>query len=453
MKQPWPIEHRSPIVRAGHHVHPVPDARLGADLGAWLDDRRRMDQVSIHRAVIDRHGHEHQPRPAARSERSDILAAVPKRPPRVVQRAARPARSPRARADARTLEGRRGGRAVARRRLRRCSAGSRTARSISSSPIRRTRSRRPSGTSSSRSRCTSSGAIAGSPRSRACSRRTARPTSAASPRSSPTSRRAARRRFASCRWLVWYYRNKANLGRDWGRSHESILHLRKATREARRRCGPRPVQRPHHEVPGARAGGVVAVRRRGRAARSLGAEPARRQAARRDRDAGDLQRHGREDAARDAEARGADREADPRPRARPASSSSIRSSARAPPRSSPRGSAGAGSPAMPMRATSGSPASACCAEGRGPGVGIASARAHDRVGLAIARREVANPAVTIAVGAAVLVVPGPRMPARASGLRLRCPLPSSAATRASAAGPRARRSLLPPTRCCHHRSE
>jgi site-specific DNA-methyltransferase (adenine-specific) len=33
-------------------------------------------------------------------------------------------------------------------------------------------------------------------------------------------------RFAGCRWLVWYYRNKANLGRDWGRSHESILHLR-----------------------------------------------------------------------------------------------------------------------------------------------------------------------------------------------------------------------------------
>src|SRR5262249_52059640 len=36
------------------------------------------------------------------------------------------------------------------------------------------------------------------------------------------------RRFDSCRWLVWYYRNKANLGRDWGRSHESILHLRQA---------------------------------------------------------------------------------------------------------------------------------------------------------------------------------------------------------------------------------
>ncbi len=36
--------------------------------------------------------------------------------------------------------------------------------------------------------------------------------------------------FAACRWLIWYYRNKANLGKDWGRSHESVLHLRKQTR-------------------------------------------------------------------------------------------------------------------------------------------------------------------------------------------------------------------------------
>jgi site-specific DNA-methyltransferase (adenine-specific) len=34
--------------------------------------------------------------------------------------------------------------------------------------------------------------------------------------------------FAGCKWLVWYYRNKANLGNDWGRSHESLLHLRKS---------------------------------------------------------------------------------------------------------------------------------------------------------------------------------------------------------------------------------
>lgn len=34
--------------------------------------------------------------------------------------------------------------------------------------------------------------------------------------------------FESCRWLVWNYRNKANLGNDWGRSHESILHFRKS---------------------------------------------------------------------------------------------------------------------------------------------------------------------------------------------------------------------------------
>jgi site-specific DNA-methyltransferase (adenine-specific) len=39
-------------------------------------------------------------------------------------------------------------------------------------------------------------------------------------------------RFGGCRWLVWYYRNKANLGKDWGRSHESILHLRRS-RETR----------------------------------------------------------------------------------------------------------------------------------------------------------------------------------------------------------------------------
>ena len=34
--------------------------------------------------------------------------------------------------------------------------------------------------------------------------------------------------FGSCRWLVWNYLNKANLGNDWGRSHESILHFRKS---------------------------------------------------------------------------------------------------------------------------------------------------------------------------------------------------------------------------------
>lgn len=37
----------------------------------------------------------------------------------------------------------------------------------------------------------------------------------------------ALRWFPSCRWLVWHYRNKANLGNDWGRSHESIIHFRK----------------------------------------------------------------------------------------------------------------------------------------------------------------------------------------------------------------------------------
>lgn len=36
--------------------------------------------------------------------------------------------------------------------------------------------------------------------------------------------------FDSCRWIIWHYKNKANLGTDWGHSHESIIHFRKATK-------------------------------------------------------------------------------------------------------------------------------------------------------------------------------------------------------------------------------
>lgn len=39
---------------------------------------------------------------------------------------------------------------------------------------------------------------------------------------------SASKLFKGCKWLIWFYRNKANLGNDWGRSHESILHLRKS---------------------------------------------------------------------------------------------------------------------------------------------------------------------------------------------------------------------------------
>jgi site-specific DNA-methyltransferase (adenine-specific) len=38
----------------------------------------------------------------------------------------------------------------------------------------------------------------------------------------------ALRLFAGCRWIIWHYKNKANLGSDWGRAHESILHFRKS---------------------------------------------------------------------------------------------------------------------------------------------------------------------------------------------------------------------------------
>jgi len=39
---------------------------------------------------------------------------------------------------------------------------------------------------------------------------------------------AASSLFKGCKWLIWYYRNKANLSNDWGRSHESLLHFRKS---------------------------------------------------------------------------------------------------------------------------------------------------------------------------------------------------------------------------------
>lgn len=41
-------------------------------------------------------------------------------------------------------------------------------------------------------------------------------------------KKPAMKYFKKCRWLIWYYDNKANLGKDWGRSHESILCLRKS---------------------------------------------------------------------------------------------------------------------------------------------------------------------------------------------------------------------------------
>ncbi len=41
-------------------------------------------------------------------------------------------------------------------------------------------------------------------------------------------RRPAMDYFRKCRWVIWHYDNKANMGNDWGRSHESILCLRKS---------------------------------------------------------------------------------------------------------------------------------------------------------------------------------------------------------------------------------
>lgn len=41
-------------------------------------------------------------------------------------------------------------------------------------------------------------------------------------------RKPAMQYFEKCKWLIWYYDNKANLRNDWGRSHESIVCFRKS---------------------------------------------------------------------------------------------------------------------------------------------------------------------------------------------------------------------------------
>ena len=41
-------------------------------------------------------------------------------------------------------------------------------------------------------------------------------------------RRPAMDYFDKCKWLIWYYDNKANMRNDWGRSHESIVCFRKS---------------------------------------------------------------------------------------------------------------------------------------------------------------------------------------------------------------------------------
>lgn len=54
--------------------------------------------------------------------------------------------------------------------------------------------------------------------------------------------------FHACRWLIWHYRNKANLGQDWGRAHESILHLRKSPDFALRVDAVRSLRQSHSQI-------------------------------------------------------------------------------------------------------------------------------------------------------------------------------------------------------------
>lgn len=73
--------------------------------------------------------------------------------------------------------------------------------------------------------------------------------------------------FRHCRWLVWHYKNKANLGNDWGRSHESIIHLRKSESklnidDVRTPYGAHTLKYPSHPQADSSAYGRGAVKQR-----------------------------------------------------------------------------------------------------------------------------------------------------------------------------------------------
>ena len=186
------------------------------------------------------------------------------------------------------------------------------------------------------------GAAAGSPPPPASSGLTARSTSAAFPKLLADIKGVAAPHFAGCRWLVWYYRNKANLGRDWGRSHESILHLRRPdfaldVDAARVPYNAHTLRYPAHpQAESSRYGGKPYVWQ----PNPLGAKP-------RDviEDADADQRHARKDRAPDAKAARAGATAGRRRQPRRMGSSSIPSAGRARPSSPARRSDGVGSAA------------------------------------------------------------------------------------------------------------
>lgn len=74
--------------------------------------------------------------------------------------------------------------------------------------------------------------------------------------------------FKGCRWLIWHYKNKANLGSDWGRSHESIIHFRKSDRiklnidDVRIPYGAHTLKYPSHPQAETSAYGKGATRKR-----------------------------------------------------------------------------------------------------------------------------------------------------------------------------------------------
>lgn len=87
--------------------------------------------------------------------------------------------------------------------------------------------------------------------------------------------------FQTCKWLIWFYKNKANLSNDWGRSHESILLFRKSKKnfvmnidDVRVPYGAHTLKYPHHpQAETSQYGGGEGKKRQTWTPNPLGAKP------------------------------------------------------------------------------------------------------------------------------------------------------------------------------------
>ena len=73
-------------------------------------------------------------------------------------------------------------------------------------------------------------------------------------------RRPAAELFAGCKWLVWFYKNKANLTKDWGCFTSPFCIIAESKDHVQRGRRVNPLRETHSEVSGSPSGGVKPVR-------------------------------------------------------------------------------------------------------------------------------------------------------------------------------------------------